>query len=86
LNKEDFDVFTAIQSGLEIRTENGKIVEILNQLGDEKVSGPLEQSIPYSESHKFFWLKPSPSGQHQLGGKIPNDLKLLQMIVSNHFT
>jgi hypothetical protein len=86
LNKEDFDVFTAIQSGLEIRTENGKIVEILNQLGDEKVSGPLEQSIPYSESHKLFWLKPSPSGQHQLGGKMPNDLKLLQMIVSNHFT
>lgn len=77
LNKEGFDVFTAIQSGLEIITENGKIVEILNQLGDEKVSGPLELSIPESESHKLFWLRPSSSGQHQLGGKIPNNLKIV---------
>jgi hypothetical protein len=75
LNKEDFEVFTAIQSGLEIKTENGKIIEVLNQLGDEKVSGPLDLPIPDSEPHQLFWLRPSASGRHQLGGKMPNELK-----------
>ena len=75
LSKDDFDTFTTIQSGLEIKTENGKITEILNQLGNEKVSGPLDIPIPESEPHRLFWLRPSASGRHQLGGRMPNELK-----------
>lgn len=74
LNKKDFEVFTAIQSGLEISTVNGKITEVLNQLGDEKVSGPLDLPIPDSVPHQLFWLRPSAAGRHQIGGKMPNEL------------
>ncbi|REG81366.1 hypothetical protein [Algoriphagus antarcticus] len=77
LTKSGFEVFTGIQSGLEIKTDNGKIIEILNQPGDEKVSGPLEFLIPEVKPHKLFWLKPSNPGKHQLGGKMPDELKIL---------
>ena len=76
LNKKGFEVFTAIQSGLEIKTENGEILEVLNRLGDEKVSGPLDLTIPDSETHQLFWLRPSASGRHQLGGKYQMNLNL----------
>ncbi|ERM81035.1 hypothetical protein P872_11665 [Rhodonellum psychrophilum GCM71 = DSM 17998] len=77
LSKKDFDVFTKIQSGLEMITENGRIIEVLNQPGNERVSGPLEFKIPKSEANKLFWLKHSTDGNHLLGGFPPKNLKIL---------
>lgn len=77
LDKNDFDFFTTIQSGLEIKIENGLIKEVLQQPGNEKVSGPLDIDLPNSSTRRVFWLKKSLRGKHQLGGKLPNNLRII---------
>lgn len=77
LSKNDFEIFNKIQSGLEIIIGDGKIVEVLNQPGDERVSGPIDFIIPNTNINKLFWLKVSNNGMHTLGGMPPEKLKII---------
>lgn len=77
LSRNDFEIFMKIQSGLEIIVEDGKILEVLNQPGDERVSGPIDFIVPNSNINKIFWLKASNNGMHTLGGNPPENLKIL---------
>lgn len=71
LEEHDFETFTAIQSGLEMKVVNGKITEVLLQKGDERLSGPIDIVLPKCNIHKLFWLKASSNGTHHIGGKPP---------------